>query len=169
MMNFGHDRFGGSAKIHVCAAEQQKKLHRVKRKAETPHLTSRGCSSAGRAPALQAGGQEFDSPPVSYTHLDVYKRQVIHMDPVETNNERVVELHHMVEKIIEEIDPQLSFHDFRIVDGPSHTNLIFDLLMPYGLYEKRIGLEEEIERRIRETDDRCYAVMTVDTSFTGEV
>ncbi len=94
---------------------------------------------------------------------------VIHMDPVETNNERVVELHHMVEKIIEEIDPQLSFHDFRIVDGPSHTNLIFDLLMPYGLYEKRIGLEEEIERRIRETDDRCYAVMTVDTSFTGEV
>ena len=62
MMNFGHDRFGGSAKIHVCAAEEQKKLHRVKRKAETPHLTSRGCSSAGRAPALQAGGQEFDSP-----------------------------------------------------------------------------------------------------------
>lgn len=93
---------------------------------------------------------------------------VIHMDPVETDNERVTELREMVRGIIAGIDPRLSFHDFRIVDGPSHTNLIFDLLVPYGLYEKREGLEEEIERKVKAEDERYYAVMTVDTSFTGE-
>ncbi|MDD6175432.1 MAG: cation diffusion facilitator family transporter [Firmicutes bacterium] len=94
---------------------------------------------------------------------------VIHMDPVETDNERVTELREMVQRIIQGIDPQLSFHDFRIVDGPSHTNLIFDLLVPYGLLDKRKKLEEEIEQQIQAVDERYFAVMTVDTSFTGEV
>lgn len=94
---------------------------------------------------------------------------VIHMDPVETDNERVAELREMVCGVVQEIDPRLSIHDFRIVDGPSHTNLIFDLLVPYGLYEKRAGVEEEIERKVKAIDERYFIVMTVDTSFTGEV
>jgi len=101
--------------------------------------------------------------------LELNVHTVIHMDPVETDNERTTELREMVEKIIREIDPLLSLHDFRIVDGPSHTNLIFDLLVPYSLYERRNGLEDEIEQKIKAVDTRYFAVMTVDTSFTGEV
>jgi len=56
---------------------------------------------------------------------------IIHMDPIETKNELTNTLRNKTKEILAEIDSSLEFHDFRIVTGPSHTNLIYDVLLPY--------------------------------------
>ena len=56
---------------------------------------------------------------------------VIHMDPVENDNEEVCALHEKVKALVAGIEPSLKIHDFRIVPGPSHTNLVFDVLVSY--------------------------------------
>lgn len=55
----------------------------------------------------------------------------IHMDPIETDNEQVNLSLDMIRNIILDIDPCLQIHDFRLVAGDTHTNLIFDIVVPY--------------------------------------
>ena len=55
----------------------------------------------------------------------------IHMDPIETDNQEIEEARKMMKNILAQIDEQLSFHDFRMVSGPTHTNLIFDIVVPF--------------------------------------
>lgn len=64
----------------------------------------------------------------------------IHMDPVITKDPKVDALREDVRKLLHEIDPVISMHDFRIVSGPSHTNLIFDIVLPfkYPLTEQEV-------------------------------
>lgn len=94
---------------------------------------------------------------------------VIHMDPVETNNSRVMEFGCMVENVLKEVDTKVSFHDFRMVEGRSRINLIFDLVVPREYdTEKREWLKEEITRRITEMDKRCCLVITAESGFGVE-
>ena len=95
-------------------------------------------------------------------------RLVIHMDPIETENERVNECRRMVSRILRSIDPSLTMHDFRMVDGPSHTNLIFDVLVPFRVQEKREVLQQKIQEEVWKEDRRYFTVVTFDTSFIGE-
>lgn len=90
---------------------------------------------------------------------------VIHMDPIIINNEYVNELHEKIKQIVCEIDDNLSIHDFRVVDGPTHTNLIFDVLVPHKYPKSSIVLTEEITAGIKGINENYYAVITVDTSF----
>ena len=96
-------------------------------------------------------------------------RTVIHMDPVQTDSPRVTELHQLTAEVLRTIDPQLTFHDFRIVDGSSHTNLIFDVLVPHHYAMDASALTECIESELKKRDRRLYAVVTVDTCYTGEM
>ena len=56
---------------------------------------------------------------------------VIHMDPVETDNEELNKGSKVVREVLKEIDPIIMFHDFRMVKGETHTNFIFDVLVPF--------------------------------------
>ena len=56
---------------------------------------------------------------------------VIHMDPVETKDEHVLEVRHQVEQILDAVDSRVSIHDFRMVDGKEQINLIFDMVVPF--------------------------------------
>ena len=77
---------------------------------------------------------------VSYTHLiDLIERELlhkfdilttIHMDPIDMNDELTNHLREKVKFIVNDINQCYSIHDFRIVSGPTHTNLIFDVLIP---------------------------------------
>lgn len=71
---------------------------------------------------------------------------VIHYDPVVTDDPELERLKGVVERILSGIDPRLSFHDFRMVRGGAHTNLIFDVALP----GKLSGREKEIQRRLNE-------------------
>lgn len=92
---------------------------------------------------------------------------VIHMDPLETEDEEVLKHKQLVEQVLKEIDPALKFHDFRMVDGEKQINLIFDLVVPYK-YDKKgqTLLQERVAQALRKKDERCQCVMTVENSFT---
>ena len=94
---------------------------------------------------------------------------VIHMDPVETHDQRVLEFRAMVEDVIEKMDSRLSIHDFRMVDGRENINLIFDLVAPREYKGADVGkLKAEVSSQVRRRDKRCACVITVENSFLSE-
>jgi len=87
----------------------------------------------------------------------------IHMDPIVTNDEHVNEMKANMVRIIKGIDARLSLHDFRMVDGPSHTNLIFDVVAPFDLGMSDEDLVKEIFVRTQENlGERYFTVIDVD-------
>ena len=90
---------------------------------------------------------------------------VIHMDPVVTDDPFVNEMQKMTEEVVSEIDNTLSIHDFRVVKGPTHHNLIFDVTVPFDCKISIQEITEQIKRRIHEKDKSLYAVITVDRSY----
>ncbi len=77
---------------------------------------------------------------------------IIHMDPIDTDDKRVAEMREAVAAIARAISPELTIHDFRMVPGDSHTNLIFDLVLPH-----RFEISgEEAGRRISEAVSACW-------------
>jgi len=94
---------------------------------------------------------------------------VIHMDPVETKDEKTLAAKSQVAGVLKNIDAELSFHDFRMVNGQRQINLIFDLVTPF-VYdkEKTAGLLHNIRRQMKDIDKRYECVITVDRSFVQE-
>lgn len=93
---------------------------------------------------------------------------VIHMDPVEVRDERVLAVKDTVQKILYELDPEVTFHDFRMVWGEKRINLIFDVLVPFAYdKEKQKNLEKQICERITERDSCYQCVITVEKSFVS--
>ena len=69
---------------------------------------------------------------------------------------------------IKEMDKRVSIHDFRVVGGRDHKNLIFDMVIPYEYdKEKQNDLREEFARRLREKNDRYHAVITMERSYVA--
>lgn len=94
---------------------------------------------------------------------------VIHMDPIETKDEQVLQAKKQVEKVLEELDADVGFHDFRMVDGREQINLIFDMVVPYGYdKEKQNEICLELMSRLSEIDPRYQCVITLDKSFVAE-
>ena len=90
---------------------------------------------------------------------------VIHMDPICIHDDLTNELKQMVHTLLEKIDPQLTMHDFRIVTGPTHTNLIFDVVTPYQYKYSDEELNRMICRKISEQNDRYFAVIEIDKKY----
>ena len=86
------------------------------------------------------------------------------MDPV-VNDERTLALRDQVTRLTQELDPVLTIHDFRITPGPSHTNLIFDVLVPYGFRLTDGQVCAELSRGIKQLSQRYYPVIQVDHSY----
>ena len=80
----------------------------------------------------------------------------IHMDPVVTNDSRVSETKEAVISIVKELDERLTLHDFRMVEGPSHTNLIFDVVAPFNFKLSDEELPKEIFTRVQKSLGQTY-------------
>lgn len=94
---------------------------------------------------------------------------VIHMDPVETRDSKVMEFGSMVENVIQDTDERVTFHDFRMIEGKDQINLIFDLVVPREYdRKKREWLKEEITKKVTEMDKRCCLVITAESGFGVE-
>ena len=89
----------------------------------------------------------------------------IHMDPVDVRDELTAQMKAKVGEIISEIDEQITFHDFRMVSGPTHTNVIFDIVVPYRYKYSDDEIVNIIANKIHETDERFFAVIDVDKDF----
>lgn len=89
----------------------------------------------------------------------------VHLDPIDTDDALTNTLRETVITLVHEIDPALSIHDFRIVSGDTHTNLIFDLVLPATLKIKEQTLADMIDKKLK-TKNPCYfSVITFDRDF----
>lgn len=86
----------------------------------------------------------------------------IHMDPIVTDDESVNELRHFTAETAKKICPEATIHDFRTVIGQTHTNLIFDLVLPFDIKEDPQVLVESLKREISAEREDCFCVITVD-------
>lgn len=89
-------------------------------------------------------------------------RATVHMDPIVTDDERVNALREKVIETVRGIDERLTIHDFRFVEGPTHTNLIFDVCAPFECKLKDDELKRRIDSEISLIDPNYFCVITVD-------
>lgn len=87
---------------------------------------------------------------------------VIHMDPVMNDDSETLECRQLMMRLLREIDVRLSLHDFRIVKGTTHTNLIFDVVVPYQAAYTTDELKEMIKSRLQQIDPHYFAVIQID-------
>ena len=90
---------------------------------------------------------------------------VIHMDPIETNNEIVNALREKVNEGVVLLIEGASIHDFRMVQGPTHTNLIFDVVVPYGVKESDEQIKEKISKMVQIIDETYFTVINIDRLY----
>lgn len=94
---------------------------------------------------------------------------VIHMDPVETKDERVQRLRNILDEILLNKDPRLSFHDFRVVQGSETANLIFDLVIPRDYDEAQCSeLKEYVRDEFLRIDTKFHCIITLENSYCVE-
>ncbi|MBR6709612.1 MAG: cation transporter [Clostridia bacterium] len=86
----------------------------------------------------------------------------IHMDPIVTDDETVSALRNMTVAAVHTVDERLSIHDFRCVVGHSHTNLIFDLVVPFACGNDEKKFLSAVSAAIQKADPTCFTVITVD-------
>lgn len=111
---------------------------------------------------------------IAHDTIDLIEREVreklgieisIHMDPILVNDEETDRLHALAAKIVSEIDPAVTIHDFRAVHGPTHTNLIFDAVLPYKSKLGEEELKKEISERLKKENPSFFAVVNIDRSY----
>ena len=87
----------------------------------------------------------------------------IHMDPIDSSNPEINSLRDKVlDKLRQEISEDIKIHDFRVVPGPSHTNLIFDAAVPVDFKLSDAKLESAIKETVSSSFPRCFAVVNID-------
>ena len=89
----------------------------------------------------------------------------IHMDPLESENSQVTMLRHAVGEKLKEINPDITIHDFRMVPGPTHTNLIFDAVVPAELKTKDDELIRQIKQSVADNFQNHYVKVNIDRSY----
>ena len=89
----------------------------------------------------------------------------IHMDPIESDNEEVLAMREKVARLVQRIDPAITIHDFRIVPGKTHTNVIFDAVVPAGLPMTEEAVAERIRLLVADAYPDFYAVVDIDQAY----
>lgn len=90
---------------------------------------------------------------------------VIHMDPVVVDDEATDQMRRLVKLIVKSVDETLSMHDFRMVPGTTHTNLIFDVVLPFEVPMTEEEVKEIISEKVRELPGNHYAVIQIDRPY----
>lgn len=90
---------------------------------------------------------------------------VIHMDPIETDNEVTNEIKEKIAQAMAEFDEKITIHDFRVVPGTSHTNVIFDAVVPHEIKKTDMEISNEISDFISEKFTHYNAVVNIDRPF----
>lgn len=89
----------------------------------------------------------------------------VHMDPIVVDDEEVDAYKALTKDILSELNNEYSFHDFKMVKGPTHTNLIFDLVVPYDKKKTSAEILRELRNKFKEKDENINLVVTVEHSY----
>ena len=94
---------------------------------------------------------------------------VVHMDPIEMENERVLAIRKEAEEVLAKIDEKASLHDLRVVEGKQQVNIIFDLVVPRAYTnERQREINRQMIHKMQEIDGRYRMVITMEHSFISE-
>ncbi len=94
---------------------------------------------------------------------------VIHMDPIDVRNPKRKELLALAQEVVKKIDDRFSIHDFRMTEGYSHINLIFDLTIPHDCDIAPDQLKKLVNEEIKRKDERLNAVCKIEYGFSGRM
>lgn len=89
-------------------------------------------------------------------------KAVIHMDPVFIEDEDTIRMKRLCDLVTKSIDESLSIHDFRMIAGPTHINLVFDVLAPFELKMSNDEIKEKVERKIADIPGNLTAIVDID-------
>lgn len=92
---------------------------------------------------------------------------IVHYDPIVTKDDIVNDFRSWLMEQVKSIDPHLSIHDLRIVPGNSHTNLVFDCVMPHCINMSPSELKAEIRRLVNIKYPNYYCIITIDSSYAA--
>lgn len=90
---------------------------------------------------------------------------VIHMDPIDVDDEKVMEMLEHIGTLVKTINENITIHDLRLVTGPTHTNIIFDAVIPRGFDMPEKEIKKEIERLVSDNYENSFAVVNLDKSY----
>lgn len=90
---------------------------------------------------------------------------VIHMDPIDVTDPKTIELKEMVLKIINDYDLNLTIHDFRVVHGQTHTNILFDIAMPLKFKTSPAELRKIVIEKIKQQDEKLNPIIQIDQLY----
>lgn len=90
---------------------------------------------------------------------------VIHMDPIDTRDEKTLEAKEIAIYAVKSVDERITLHDFRIVSGPTHTNLIFDVVIPFDWALTPNETKKRIDDAVKERNERFFTVINIDRSY----
>jgi hypothetical protein len=131
------------------------------------HNYGPGCTIASLHVEVDGSANVFDT----HDAIDRMEKQLyteagihatIHMDPIVTDDPTVSALCHRIAGVLCEIDGRLTMHDFRMVRGNTHTNLIFDVVAPFELAASDDALKQRIGAAVSEIDRSYCCVITID-------
>lgn len=91
----------------------------------------------------------------------------IHMDPIVVDDEHVINTKKLIVEKLESEFGDLKLHDFRMVEGPTHTNLMFDVVRPFSNKLTDEEFKLEIRKRVKEVDDKYEIVIKIDNDYVG--
>lgn len=94
---------------------------------------------------------------------------VIHLDPVVTDDPEINRLRGQTAEAVKRVEPDLTMHDFRVVRGQTHSNLIFDVVVPHQCEKTDKQLGAEIEGEIKKINPNYYAVITLDRMYSRNI
>ena len=86
----------------------------------------------------------------------------IHMDPIVTDDEQVTALRKKTAEAVQKIHPSMQIHDFRFVAGATHTNLIFDVVVPFEVKMSETEVKSAVAEKVREIDPTYCVVLNID-------
>lgn len=97
---------------------------------------------------------------------EMHVRITIHMDPVDTKNEKLAELKLRAQNALANLDEELSLHDFRIVSGQTHTNMLFDVVIPYDSKLSLDDVKNAMEREFANDPVKYFFVIDIDRKMS---
>ncbi len=92
---------------------------------------------------------------------------IIHMDPIASDDEKTIATRNQVSELAKAIDPRITIHDFRMVVGESHTNLIFDMVIPFGIHRTDEEIQAEMSRLITVLNPHFRTIIQIDKTYVN--
>lgn len=100
-------------------------------------------------------------------HNELHCEAVIHMDPIITDDLQSNKLKELLAGFLSNAYPEVHFHDFRIVKGPTHTNIIFDIVVPFGYKDSDEAITDYLSKAFRSMDSSYFTVIQIDRAYTS--